>query len=141
VFLAVQNEREWVRLCEEVLRQPDLAGQDRFATNDARSANRDELRDVIEEAFAPLDSETVLKRLDDAKIANARLRGITQLAEHPQLAERGRWREVGSPAGPLHALVPPVTVAGREARMDRVPEAGEHTAGILAELGFSGLPE
>ncbi|HET6502764.1 MAG TPA: CaiB/BaiF CoA-transferase family protein [Amycolatopsis sp.] len=141
VFLAVQNEREWVRLCEEVLRQPDLAGQDRFATNDARSANRDELRDVIEEAFAPLDSETVLKRLDDAKIANARLRGITQLAEHPQLAERGRWREVGSPAGPLHALVPPVTVAGREARMDPVPEAGEHTAGILAELGFSGLPE
>jgi itaconate CoA-transferase len=141
VFLAVQNEREWVQLCEEVLRQPDLAGQARFATNDARSANRDELRDVIEKAFAQVDSETVLKRLDDAKIANARLRGITQLAEHPQLAERGRWRELGSPAGPLRALVPPVTVAGREARMDPVPEAGEHTAALLAELGFSAMPE
>ncbi|WP_328603975.1 CoA transferase [Amycolatopsis sp. NBC_00345] len=141
IFLAVQNDREWQRLCADVLRQPELAAQDSFATNDARSEHRDELRAVIEAAFAPLDSATVLDRLDAASIANARLRGIAQLADHPQLTERGRWGEVGSPAGPLRSLVPPVTVAGREPRLDPIPDVGEHNAALLAELGYDGMPD
>jgi itaconate CoA-transferase len=141
IFLAVQNDREWQRLCADVLEQPELAGRDSFATNDARSENRDELRAVIEGAFAPLDSVTVLDRLDAASIANARLRGIAQLAEHPQLAERGRWGEVGSPAGPLRSLLPPVTVAGREPRLDPIPDVGEHNTALLAELGYDAMPD
>ncbi|SEO55590.1 CaiB/BaiF CoA transferase family protein [Amycolatopsis saalfeldensis] len=141
VFLAVQNDREWRRLCADVLEQPELAGRDSFATNDFRSENRDELRAVIEAAFSPLDSGTVLDRLDAASIANARLRGIAQLAEHPQLAERGRWGEVGSPAGPLRSLLPPVTVAGREPRLDPIPDVGEHNAALLAELGYDAMPD
>ncbi|QRP47395.1 CaiB/BaiF CoA-transferase family protein [Amycolatopsis sp. FDAARGOS 1241] len=140
IFLAVQNDREWQRLCADVLGRPSVATHESFATNDARSANRDELRVVLEEAFAPLDSATVLARLDAASIANARLRGIAQLAEHPQLAERGRWGEVGSPAGPLRALVPPVTVAGRTPRFDPIPDVGEHNPALLAELGYDELP-
>ncbi|MFF4598940.1 CaiB/BaiF CoA transferase family protein [Amycolatopsis sp. NPDC001319] len=136
IFLAVQNDREWRRLCADVLGRADVA--DSFATNDERSARRDELRVVIEDAFAPLDSATVLARLDAASIANARLRTISQLAEHPQLAERERWGTVDSPVGPLRALVPPVTVAGREPRFDPIPDVGEHTSALLAELGFSG---
>ncbi|MEU4667185.1 CaiB/BaiF CoA-transferase family protein [Amycolatopsis sp. NPDC023774] len=139
VFLAVQNDREWRRLCVDVLERAEVA--DSFATNDERSARRDELRAVIEEAFAPLDSATVLSRLDAASIANARLRTIAQLASHPQLAERGRWGSVDSPMGPLRALVPPVTVAGREPRFDPIPDVGEHTSALLAELGFEGMPD
>jgi len=53
-----------------------------------------------------------------------------------QLAARNRWRAVGSPAGPVQALLPPVIVAGREPRMDPVPAVGEHTDAILRWLGY-----
>ena len=56
--------------------------------------------------------------------------------EHPQLRERDRWRTVGSPAGELRAILPPVTVAGREPRMDPIPQVGEHTEAVLARAGF-----
>ena len=55
--------------------------------------------------------------------------------EHPQLTARGRWREVGSPAGPLPALLPPGSW-DEEPRMDPVPALGQHTDAILAELGL-----
>ena len=56
--------------------------------------------------------------------------------EHPQLKARDRWREVGSPAGPLPAMLPPGTW-DEGPRMDPVPALGEHTDAILAELGYS----
>ena len=55
------------------------------------------------------------------------MRTPAEFGEHPQLAARDRWREVETPAGPVRALLPPVTVAGREARMGPVPALGEHT--------------
>jgi crotonobetainyl-CoA:carnitine CoA-transferase CaiB-like acyl-CoA transferase len=54
---------------------------------------------------------------------------------HPQLKARDRWREVGSPAGMLPAMLPPGTW-NEGPRMDPVPGLGEHTEAILAELGF-----
>ena len=47
-----------------------------------------------------------------------------------------RWREVDSPVGPLDALIPPVTIAGVDPVMNRIPAVGEHTDTILGELGF-----
>jgi crotonobetainyl-CoA:carnitine CoA-transferase CaiB-like acyl-CoA transferase len=54
---------------------------------------------------------------------------------HPQLKARERWREVGSPAGVLPAMLPPGTWDDGP-RMDPVPALGEHTDAILAELGY-----
>ena len=42
-----------------------------------------------------------------------------------------------SPGGPVRALLPPVTVPGREPAMGAVPALGQHTAAIRAELGFA----
>jgi crotonobetainyl-CoA:carnitine CoA-transferase CaiB-like acyl-CoA transferase len=61
---------------------------------------------------------------------------------HPQLAARGRWREVGSPAGVLPAMLPPGSWGeGQDSgpRMDPVPALGEHTDAILAELGLDAV--
>ena len=64
---------------------------------------------------------------------------MAELWSHPQLAARGRWRDVGSPAGPVPALLPPGLAADESSpgpRMDPVPALGAHTDAILAELGI-----
>jgi crotonobetainyl-CoA:carnitine CoA-transferase CaiB-like acyl-CoA transferase len=55
---------------------------------------------------------------------------------HPQLQARDRWRTVGSPAGPIPALLPPGRNNTYDYRMDAVPQVGEHTQAILHELGL-----
>lgn len=137
VMLGLQNEREWAVFCEQVLKQPELARDERFVTNSQRSAHRDTLRAIIVEAFARLDSDQVIERLDRARIANARVNDMHGVWRHPQLQARRRWTEVDSAAGPLPALLPPGRNPAFEPRMDAIPALGQHTAAILAELGYS----
>jgi itaconate CoA-transferase len=136
VQLAVQNDREWRRLCDQVLGRPGLADDPRFATNIARVANRPELHAEIESVLAGQAPERVLELLDAAQIANGRMNTVTDLLDHPQLSHR--WAEVDSPAGPLRALPSPISLAGgAEPALGAVPALGEHTAAVLAELGLS----
>ena len=137
VMLGLQNEREWAAFCAKVLLQPALATEERFSTNSKRSAERDALRALIVDAFASLTAEQVVARLDEGQIANARVNTMHDVWEHPQLLARNRWREVGTPAGPVPALLPPGSWEQGEPRMDPVPALGEHTDSILDQLGYS----
>ncbi|WP_330254893.1 CoA transferase [Nocardia sp. NBC_00565] len=134
VFLGVQNEREWSALCREVLRRPDLITDPRFATNTDRVANDTALAELLEQAFADLDADQVIVLLDEAGIANARMRTPEEFTHHPQLAARDRWRPVPTPGGTMRALLPPVEVAGWAPAMGPVPALGAHTAAIRAEF-------
>jgi len=140
VFIGLQNEREWAVLCEQVLHQPGLIADPRFATNVDRVEHDAELTQIIEAALAALSADEVTEVLDRAGIGCGRLREPADLASHPQLAGRDRWREVATPGGPVQALLPPVTVPGREAAMGAVPAAGEHSQAIRAELGLAEVP-
>jgi len=135
VMMGLQNEREWVSFCQIVLRRPELATDPRFAGNARRVAERDALRQLIVDAFAASTAPQVLERLEAAKIANARVNTMHDVWQHPQLAARGRWREVGTSAGPVPALLPPGNW-DVEPRMDPVPGLGEHTDDVLVELGY-----
>jgi itaconate CoA-transferase len=137
VFLGVQNEREWGVFCECVLERPDLAVDTRFNTNVRRVSNREALDAAIQTVFAHLTAEQIEARLDSVQIATARLRSLREFWEHPQLWARGRWREAQSPVGPLRMLLPPITMADVEPRMDPIPAVGEHTTAILQALGYS----
>jgi itaconate CoA-transferase len=137
VFIGLQNDREWVVLCDRVLDRPELAQDPRFRTNPDRLAHDAELTTIIEGALARMNADEVIALLDDAGIASARMRSPAEFADHPQLAARDRWREVGSPGGPVRALLPPVTSPGREASMGAIPAPGQHTRAILAELGLA----
>ncbi len=137
VQLGIQNEREFLRFCDEVLGQPGLAQDPRFSTNDARVANTHALSAAIEEAFAQWTVDEVVARLDAAQIASARLNSVQELVDHPSLAARKRWRQVGSPVGPLRALVPPATLSGTEPVMGDIPALGQHTQDVLARAGFA----
>ncbi|MER7112636.1 CaiB/BaiF CoA transferase family protein [Streptomyces sp. NPDC000229] len=136
VLLSVQNDREWRRLAEQVLGRPELGDDPAFATNTARVAHREKTDAVVAEVLAALDTAEALARLDAAGIACARLNTVADVAAHPQLAARDRWREVDTAVGPLRAMLPPITLpGGSEARMGAVPALGEHTDAVLRELG------
>jgi itaconate CoA-transferase len=135
VQLAVQNNREWGRLCESVLGRPDLAQHPAYATNADRVANGTALAVEIEVALSGRTADEVVELLDAAQIANGRFNTVLDLLDHPQLANR--WTEVESPAGPLRALPPPVRMGGKASALGAVPSVGEHTASILEGLGYS----
>jgi itaconate CoA-transferase len=135
VQLAVQNDREWHRLCEQVLGRPELADDPRFATNPARVAARTELHREIDTALSPYPPDEVIARLDAAHIANARFNTVSDLLSHPQLEHR--WAEMDSPAGPVRSLPSPVSVGDAAPALGSIPAVGQHTDVILAELGFT----
>jgi itaconate CoA-transferase len=136
VMLGLQNEREWGVFCEKVMLQPELATDARFSSNSKRSAERADLRRLIIAAFSTLTAEEVVRRLDDAQIANAQVNEMHDVWEHPQLRARERWRDVDSPAGKIPALLPPGSWDEEDPRMDGVPALGQHTEAILTELGY-----
>lgn len=137
VMLGLQNEREWAAFCTLVLQLPELREDQRFASNYARSDNRAALREIIVETFARLGKAEVMSRMEQAGIASASVNKMQDIWNHKQLQERQRWVEVGSPAGPLPALLPPGTSNAFSPRMDPIPALGADSDNILAELGYS----
>jgi itaconate CoA-transferase len=136
VMMGLQNEREWRLFCEDVLGQPELATDERFASNSKRSAARDALRDIIVQAFSGMSAAQVMERLDKAGIANAQMNSMHDVWAHPQLKARERWTSVSTSAGAVPALLPPGLGENFAPRMDAVPALGEHTDAILRELGY-----
>jgi itaconate CoA-transferase len=136
VFLGIQNEREWQQFCEVVLERPELVNDSKFNSNYLRSENSDALKNIINKLFKKLSSDQIIDKLEEAKIANARLNTMEEFMDHPQLKSRNRWQEVDSPVGKLKALRPPVTFENIDSVMNPIPEVGEHTEAILKEFGF-----
>lgn len=82
-----------------------------------------------------LSADDAITLLEQYGIATARLRTTSEFAQHPQLTERDRWRQIDTPNGVVQALVPLVSVAGRDPLMLPVPALGEHTAAVRSEFG------
>jgi len=136
VYLGLQNEREWKRFCEAVLRKPELASDPLFDSNAKRVQNRPKLDQTMQDVFGKLTAAEITVRLESAQIANARLNTVQEFLDHPQLKARQRWAQVDSPVGPLQALLPPVTLENSEPVLNAVPALGANTNSILAELNF-----
>jgi itaconate CoA-transferase len=137
VMLGLQNEREWAAFCAKALLRPELATDARFANNSKRSAAREALRALIVAEFSTLTADEVVRRLDDAQIANAQVNDMKAVWEHPQLRARRRWIQVDSPAGPIPALLPPGTDPDTATPGGAVPALGQHTESILGALSYS----
>jgi crotonobetainyl-CoA:carnitine CoA-transferase CaiB-like acyl-CoA transferase len=134
VIFAIQNQREWRSLCAEVLDMPALADDPRFASNEDRLRNREELERLIEERLRLRTQAEALVRLDEAGIPTGAVNDVPAVARHPQLAARHRWVEVDSPGGVIPALLPPHNLEHVPPCMGAVPALGQHTQEILEEL-------
>jgi crotonobetainyl-CoA:carnitine CoA-transferase CaiB-like acyl-CoA transferase len=136
VILGVQNEREWLRFCAQVLGRPELATDSRFDTVAKRGEHVQALNDLILQAFSQLDIGQVERRLDEAQIAHARMNSMADVWAHPQLRARQRWTTVESPSGLLPTLKPPASQSAFEPRLGPIPGVGQHNEAILKELGM-----
>jgi formyl-CoA transferase len=138
IMLAVQNEREWVRLCEQVLDRPDLATDPRFAGNERRLANRLELEPQIDAALMRFSIEEAEARLEAAQVPYSRMNDVAEVLKHPQVLSRGRLLETGLPGGQRAELLRmPFNIEGLEETPTEVPEVGQHTDAVLSELGYA----
>jgi itaconate CoA-transferase len=132
--LGTTSDREWQRLTNDLLERPDLAQDPRYAHNEDRVRHRAELDQIVGEWCARHDLAEIQRRADEARLGNARLNGVRDLAEHEQLNQRGRWRDVGTPAGPVPALLPPALATGWPVISGRVPALGQDTDAVRAEV-------
>jgi itaconate CoA-transferase len=134
--LGTTSDREWRRLAE-LMGRPELGDDPRYAHNDDRVRLRDELDKVVGAWCAERSLAEIQDAADAAGIGNARLNGVRDLADHPQLRARGRWREVGTPSGPVPALLPPGVARGWPVANGSVPALGADTDAIRAEFGVT----
>ena len=137
IIFGMQNEREWVGFCANVLHQPDLAIDPRFATNTLRQTNFEAITAIIEDLFTTMTSAEVAALLDKHGIANGRLNDPLATWNHEQFAARDKWREIQTENGPARAMLPPFEFTDYEAPMGNVPAVGQHTGEILGELGYT----
>ncbi|MGA5064224.1 CaiB/BaiF CoA transferase family protein [Streptomyces exfoliatus] len=133
LVLAVGNDRQFRALCER-LGRPGLADDPRFVTNTARVAHRDEL---VAALARPLAARTADSWFEELTAAGVPCGPINDLAAAFDLADRLGLapRVPESAAGPGQVAHPIRLDATPPAYRTAPPRLGEHTEGLLAELG------
>ncbi|KAJ7288543.1 CoA-transferase family III domain-containing protein [Mycena rebaudengoi] len=139
LMIGAGNNRQFVTLAEKILEYPALASDPRFASNEARVANREELVRVITEALVKHDRDYWLKRFTGLGVPFGPINNIKQTFEHPQAVARGVTVDVDHPrAGKIKLVAPAVSYNGEKMRVTRPPPwLSEHTNEVLMELGYS----
>ncbi len=130
IILSIQNQREWLNFCEQVLEKPDLAADPRFLSNPQRCSNRELLDAEICTVFAGHSRDQMLKRLQQARIAYGALNTVADFSRHPQL----RRMPVGTQAGEVALVASPAVFSGTPREPGPVPATGEHSELVRAEF-------
>ncbi|WP_242216850.1 CaiB/BaiF CoA transferase family protein [Shinella zoogloeoides] len=136
--ISIQNEREWVRLCAEVMDDAAIATDPRFKDAASRVQNRPELDMLIAEFFARHTRANLEPKLRSAGIAYGGVNSVEAFSKHPQLRRRAVTLESGQRA---ELAGSPIQYSYEDSNkpLGRIPGVGEHTAAIRAE--FALVPE
>src|SRR3954449_3078060 len=134
ILISIQSEREWKKLCAEVLGQPDLPQDPRLANMVERVRNRELTDRIVGDVFGALTRDELLKRLDDADIAFAEVNTMADLATHPHL----RRIEVDTPNGPVAYPAPAAIVVDQARHYGAVPAIGGRALGPGVRTGGKG---
>lgn len=130
ILIAIQNDREWRVLAEKVLGDSALGTNARFATNPKRVENREKTDAKVAACFARQEVASLMKQLELADIAFARVNDWELLSKHAHL----RRITVGAPSGPVSMPAPAPLRAGQDRAYGPIPALGEHTAMIRREF-------
>jgi crotonobetainyl-CoA:carnitine CoA-transferase CaiB-like acyl-CoA transferase len=138
ITLGAANDNNWRRLLQ-LLDAPELAADERFATNAGRMANLPALTAQLEAIFMTRKSAEWLAALDAAGVPAGPVLDVLQMAEDPQVQARQMIVETAHPvAGPVKALGLPIKFSATPGEVRRpAPLYGQHTGEVLREHGFS----
>lgn len=135
-ILSIQNEREWVRFCAEVLRDAELAVEPQFSSNNIRVENRDALDAKINSTVSELSAQQFRLRLEAASIAYGGLNSVEDLSNHAALRRREAYTSEG-----LDIRLPDSPINTGERPVRAVPKLGESTDAVRAEFLVEGSKE
>lgn len=130
VLISIQNEREWMSLCCDVLGDAAIAADPRFTDNSKRVADRPALDAIIDKVFSIEPREAIIAKLKKARVAYGRVSALDDLAQHPQ----NRYVEVDTPSGPVRCLAPGAIFDEVQPSFGAVPALGEHSETVRAEF-------
>lgn len=136
LVISIQNEREWATFCSEVLKQPTLLSDKRFASNTVRVENREVLDQKIDQVFSGQTRKVLSMQLQAAGIAFAAVNSVDELIQHPQL----RRRKVTLSNGEEAELVASPQRYSYESdciTYGAVPTLGEHNKTLRTEFGIT----
>ncbi|TCL74956.1 CaiB/BaiF CoA-transferase family protein [Rhizobium sp. BK251] len=135
IILAVGNDGQFRRLCA-LLGISSLADDERFATNKARVAHRDEVRTAVSAETAHWQKAVLLKACEQNAVPAGAINTIEEMFADPQVKARGMRIDLADAAGTMIPGVrSPVVLSQTPLRYERPsPRLGEHQEEVLAEL-------
>jgi len=138
LLVCVGNDNLFRSFVEE-LHIPDLATDERFATNPMRVENREELRKLIEERFQTRTAAEWEEILKARAIPCSRILTVADLVDNEQLESLDLLRSTAHSSIPdLRLIDLPLSLnKGRAAQNYSPPSLGEQTSEILIELGYT----
>lgn len=132
ILISIQNEREWERLCKDVLHSEALFDSEGYASNTDRVLNRCQLERDITAITTTMSSDEFQQRLQRARIAYGAINTPDDLTTHPafrtQLCSTANGQELQMPAHPVYRHD---VVTKSESRS---PGLGEHTRRVIDEF-------
>jgi crotonobetainyl-CoA:carnitine CoA-transferase CaiB-like acyl-CoA transferase len=138
-YIACANDRLYRRLVVDVLERPDLMTDERFANRKARSANKEELRQIIGQVFAGDLRETWMAKMKKVNLPVGYLRTVEEGFNAPEVRDRHRLSQIRHPtAGSVPNIESPLSM-GLTPIVDPVaaPLLGQHTNDVLRKtLGY-----
>jgi len=125
------GEGIWAR-CAEALGHPEWCEDPRFATNQARMANRDAL-----EAVMNATSDWV-EVLEAAGVPCGPVYDYAQMFADPQVRHRGLVQSASDPElGEVPHIRTPIKIGGGVRVRNVAPKLGQHNAEIFGRLGVT----
>ena len=136
LVIAIGNDRQFAKLAD-LCGHPEWTADERFATNGARVANRSEMVSLVAECIRRRAAAEWFDKLEAAGIPAGPINSVSQALAHVQAQHRQVVRTLaGGALGDVPTVGSPVRIDGDRADSDLpAPALGEHTAGVLAELG------
>jgi crotonobetainyl-CoA:carnitine CoA-transferase CaiB-like acyl-CoA transferase len=138
LMIAGGNDRLFASLCE-VLDLSELVADERFRTNPDRVRNRDELTVIVSKRLRGHTTAEWHERLTAAGVPAAPVADVADVASSEQTKALGFLQQVEHPAIPgLRLPALPLSFdRERATHASPPPLVGEHTAEVLAEIGYA----
>ena len=135
LILAVGNDGQFRRLCN-ILGLEGIGEDERFATNKARVANRDEVRRLVSGKTLNWPKADLLRACEENAVPAGAINTIEEMFADPQVIARGLRIDLADTAGTMIPGVrTPVVLSETPLRYERPsPRLGEHQEEVLAEL-------